>query len=132
MLFKRFPIEGPVLIEPKVYGDERGFFFETFKSSVFERENIPTHFSQDNHSRSSRGVLRGMHMQIPPYEQGKLVRVVRGKVVDVVIDIRVGSPNYGKWISVELSEENKTSFGFRPDLLTALSPWKIKLIFYIK
>ncbi|EMJ93232.1 dTDP-4-dehydrorhamnose 3,5-epimerase [Leptospira alstonii] len=114
MLFKRFPIEGPVLIEPKVYGDERGFFFETFKSSVFERENIPTHFSQDNHSRSSRGVLRGMHMQIPPYEQGKLVRVVRGKVVDVVIDIRVGSPNYGKWISVELSEENKNIFWVPP------------------
>lgn len=96
MQFKRFSIEGPVLIEPKVFGDERGFFFETFKASLFESENIPTHFSQDNHSRSSQGVLRGMHLQVPPYEQGKLVRVVRGKVIDVVVDVRVGSPSYGK------------------------------------
>lgn len=90
----------------------------TFKTSLFESENIPTHFSQDNHSRSSRGVLRGMHLQVPPYEQGKLVRVVRGKVVDVVVDVRVGSPSYRKWLSVELSEENKIFFGFLPDLLT--------------
>ncbi|EMJ61669.1 MULTISPECIES: dTDP-4-dehydrorhamnose 3,5-epimerase [Leptospira] len=114
MQFKRFSIEGPVLIEPKVFGDERGFFFETFKTSLFESENIPTHFSQDNHSRSSRGVLRGMHLQVPPYEQGKLVRVVRGKVVDVVVDVRVGSPSYRKWLSVELSEENKNIFWVPP------------------
>ncbi|EMO34138.1 dTDP-4-dehydrorhamnose 3,5-epimerase [Leptospira santarosai] len=114
MQFKRFPIEGPVLIEPKVFGDERGFFFETFKASLFEIENIPTHFCQDNHSRSSYGVLRGMHLQVPPYEQGKLVRVVRGKVVDVVVDVRVGSPSYGKWLSVELSEENKNIFWVPP------------------
>ncbi|TGL80362.1 dTDP-4-dehydrorhamnose 3,5-epimerase [Leptospira yasudae] len=114
MQFKRFPIDGPVLIEPKVFGDERGFFFESFKDSAFKQENIPTDFFQDNHSRSARGVLRGMHMQIPPYEQGKLVRVVRGRVIDVVIDIRVGSPNFGKWISVELSEENKNIFWVPP------------------
>ncbi|WML92869.1 dTDP-4-dehydrorhamnose 3,5-epimerase [Leptospira interrogans] len=114
MQFKKFQIEGPVLIEPKVFGDERGFFLETFKASIFEKENIPFQFSQDNHSRSSRGVLRGMHLQIPPYDQGKLVRVVRGKVIDVVVDVRVGSPNYGKWLSVELSEENKNIFWVPP------------------
>ncbi|EMO53602.1 dTDP-4-dehydrorhamnose 3,5-epimerase [Leptospira noguchii] len=114
MQFKKFPIEGPVLIEPKVFGDERGFFLETFKTSIFEKENIPAHFIQDNHSRSSRGVLRGMHLQVPPYEQGKLVRVVRGRVMDVVVDVRVGSPNYGKWLSVELSEENKNIFWVPP------------------
>ncbi|WP_061285538.1 dTDP-4-dehydrorhamnose 3,5-epimerase [Leptospira interrogans] len=114
MQFKKFQIEGPVLIKPKVFGDERGFFLETFKASIFEKENIPFQFSQDNHSRSSRGVLRGMHLQIPPYDQGKLVRVVRGKVIDVVVDVRVGSPNYGKWLSVELSEENKNIFWVPP------------------
>ncbi|TGL98131.1 dTDP-4-dehydrorhamnose 3,5-epimerase [Leptospira barantonii] len=114
MQFKRFPIDGPVLIEPKVYGDERGFFFESYKKSAFAQENIPTDFFQDNHSRSAKGVLRGMHMQLPPYEQGKLVRVVKGRVIDVVIDIRVGSPNFGKWISVELSEENKNIFWVPP------------------
>ncbi|MBW0434160.1 dTDP-4-dehydrorhamnose 3,5-epimerase [Leptospira yasudae] len=114
MQFKRFPIDGPVLIEPKVFGDERGFFFESFKDSAFKQENIPTDFFQDNHSRSARGVLRGMHMQIPPYEQGKLVRVVRGRVIDVVVDIRVGSPTFAQWVSVELSEENKNIFWVPP------------------
>ncbi|MCG6167630.1 dTDP-4-dehydrorhamnose 3,5-epimerase [Leptospira sanjuanensis] len=114
MQFKRFPIEGPVLIEPKVFGDERGFFFESFKDSAFKQENIPTDFFQDNHSRSARGVLRGMHMQIPPYEQGKLVRVVRGRVIDVVVDIRIGSPTFAQWVSVELSEENKNIFWVPP------------------
>ncbi|MBM9501991.1 dTDP-4-dehydrorhamnose 3,5-epimerase [Leptospira sp. 201903071] len=114
MQFKRFSIEGPVLIEPKVYGDERGFFFESFKKSAFENENIPTDFQQDNHSRSARGVLRGMHFQIPPFEQGKLVRVVRGRVIDVIIDIRKGSPTFGQWISADLSEENKNIFWVPP------------------
>ena len=124
MNFKRFKIEGPVLIEPKVFGDERGFFFESFKSSLFNREGIPTEFLQDNHSRSSKGVLRGMHFQVPPVPQGKMVRVVRGGVMDVVIDIRKNSSTYGEWLSVELNEENKSIFyvppGFAHGFLTLL------------
>ena len=124
MNFKRFKIEGPVLIEPKVFGDERGFFFESFKASLFKREGIPTNFLQDNHSRSSKGVLRGMHFQVPPVPQGKMVRVVRGGVVDVVIDIRKNSSTYGEWMSVELNEENKSIFyvppGFAHGFLTLL------------
>ena len=124
MNFKRFKIQGPVLIEPKVFGDERGFFFESFKSSLFNREGIPTEFLQDNHSRSSKGVLRGMHFQVPPVPQGKMVRVVRGGVVDVVIDIRKNSSTYGEWLSVELNEENKSIFyvppGFAHGFLTLL------------
>ncbi len=124
MNFKRFKIDGPVLIEPKVFGDERGFFFESFKASLFNREGIPTEFLQDNHSRSSKGVLRGMHFQVPPVPQGKMVRVVRGGVVDVVIDIRKNSSTYGEWLSVELNEENKSIFyvppGFAHGFLTLL------------
>ena len=122
MNFKRFKIEGPVLIEPKLFGDERGFFFESFKASLCEREGIPTEFLQDNHSRSSKGVLRGMHFQVPPVPQGKMVRVVRGGVIDVVVDIRKNSSTYGEWMSVELNEENKTIFyvppGFAHGFLT--------------
>lgn len=124
MNFKRFKIEGPVLIEPKVFGDERGFFFESFKSSICKAEGIPTDFSQDNHSRSSKGVLRGMHFQIPPFSQGKMVRVIRGGVMDVIIDIRKNSPTYGEWMHVELNEDNKLIFyvppGFAHGFLTLL------------
>jgi dTDP-4-dehydrorhamnose 3,5-epimerase len=107
MLFKRYELEGLVLIEPKVFGDDRGFFFESFKNSQFQKEGLPTFYYQDNHSRSSKGVLRGLHFQIPPKPQGKLVRVIRGSVIDVVVDIRKNSVTYGKWISEELNEENK-------------------------
>ncbi len=124
MNFKRFKIEGPVLIEPKVFGDDRGFFFESFKSSICKAEGIPTDFSQDNHSRSSKGVLRGMHFQIPPFPQGKMVRVIRGGVVDVIIDIRKNSPTYGEWMHVDLNEDNKSIFyvppGFAHGFLTLL------------
>jgi dTDP-4-dehydrorhamnose 3,5-epimerase len=122
MNFKRFKIDGPVLIEPKVFGDERGFFFESFKASLCKSEGIPTDFLQDNHSRSSKSVLRGMHFQIPPFPQGKMVRVIRGGVVDVVIDIRKNSKSFGEWMSVELNEENKSIFyvppGFAHGFLT--------------
>ena len=122
MEFQRYSIPGPVLILPKVFGDERGFFTESFKASSFEKEGLPVHFPQDNHSRSSAGVLRGLHFQMPPVPQGKLVRVVRGSVIDVVVDIRKESPHFGKWISVELNEENKHMFyvppGFAHGFLT--------------
>ena len=96
------------IIEPKVFGDDRGFFFESFSQRVFD-EAIGRHvdFVQDNHSKSSKGVLRGLHYQLNPHAQGKLVRCIAGAVYDVAVDIRKSSPYFGKWIGVELSSENK-------------------------
>ncbi|MFN3472259.1 MAG: dTDP-4-dehydrorhamnose 3,5-epimerase, partial [Aquificaceae bacterium] len=105
--FIRLDIPDVVLIKPKVFEDERGFFLESFKYSDFAKENIGPNFLQDNHSRSKKGVLRGLHYQLNPKAQGKLVRCVRGKIWDVAVDIRRGSPYFGKWVAVELSEENK-------------------------
>ena len=95
-----------VILEPKVYQDDRGYFFEAFSEEVFSRLVTPTHFVQDNESRSSYGVVRGLHFQAPPYAQAKLVRVVKGSVLDVAVDLRKGSPSYGTHVAVELSEEN--------------------------
>lgn len=103
----RTAIEGVLILEPKVFGDARGFFYESFNQRAFdEAVGHPVSFVQDNHSRSSKGVLRGLHFQRAPHEQGKLVRAVRGSVFDVAVDIRRNSPTYGKWVGVELSEEN--------------------------
>lgn len=105
--FEKLEIPDVVLVKPKVFGDDRGFFMETFKQSDFERHGITLDFVQDNHSKSNKGVVRGLHYQLNPKAQGKLVRVSRGKLVDVVVDIRKGSPYYGQWVSAELSEKNK-------------------------
>ncbi|MDH4068468.1 MAG: dTDP-4-dehydrorhamnose 3,5-epimerase [Dehalococcoidia bacterium] len=105
--FKRLGIPAVVLVEPKVLEDGRGFFMETYKMPDFIAAGIEGNFVQENHSRSSKGVLRGLHYQHPPFAQGKLVRVVRGEVIDVAVDIRKGSPTWGKWVGVILSEENK-------------------------
>ena len=103
-----------VIIEPKVFGDKRGFFLETFQEDRYtDLAGITLPFVQDNHSRSSKGVLRGLHFQ-KTKPQGKLVRVVRGEVYDVAVDIRQGSPTYGQWEAVILSEENKTQFWVPP------------------
>ena len=100
-------IEGVYIIEPTVFGDERGYFFESYNEERFRSETgIDVHFVQDNESRSKRGVLRGLHFQKKPYAQAKLVRVVQGKVLDVVVDIRKESPTFGKHIAVELSGDN--------------------------
>jgi dTDP-4-dehydrorhamnose 3,5-epimerase len=96
-------MEGLVLLEPAVHGDERGFFMETFRADVARHHGIPVEFVQDNHSRSRRGTLRGIHFQTHP-GQGKLVRVARGRVLDVVVDLRRGSPTFGEWESVELDD----------------------------
>jgi dTDP-4-dehydrorhamnose 3,5-epimerase len=96
-----------VLIEPKVFPDERGFFMETYKYSEFVGHGIPGHFVQENHSCSPTGILRGLHYQKAPKAQGKLVRIVVGEVFDVAVDIRKGSPTYGKWTGLVLSPENK-------------------------
>ena len=105
--FSRLAIPEVILIEPKVFADGRGFFMETYKMPDFAAAGIKVNFVQENHSRSGKGVLRGLHYQNPPFAQGKLVRVVRGEVFDVSVDIRRGSPTWGKWVRVILSEENR-------------------------
>ena len=108
MEFIKTAIPDVILIKPKVFGDERGYFVETFRSDLFAQQSgIKTTFIQDNESRSSHGVLRGLHYQLPPYSQSKLVRVIEGKVLDVAVDIRHGSPTFGQHVSIELSAENK-------------------------
>ena len=99
-------IEGVVIIEPKVFGDSRGYFFESYSQRDFNSLVGEVNFVQDNESKSCYGVIRGLHFQKPPFEQSKLVRVVKGKVLDVAVDIREGSPTFGKHVAVELSEEN--------------------------
>ncbi|MEE4154624.1 MAG: dTDP-4-dehydrorhamnose 3,5-epimerase [Erythrobacter sp.] len=99
-------IPGPLIIEPSVFGDERGFFMETWNEASFAMAGLKLTFVQDNHSRSQKGVLRGLHFQNPA-PQGKLVRVARGAVFDVAVDLRASSPNFGQWVGVELSANNK-------------------------
>lgn len=103
-------IEGVVIIEPRVFRDHRGYFFESFSQQEFDAKVRPIHFVQDNESCSSYGVVRGLHYQKPPFAQSKLVRCVRGKVLDVAVDVRHGSPTFGKHVAVELSEDNHRQF----------------------
>lgn len=103
-------IEGVVIIEPKVFRDARGYFFESFSQREFEEKVRKICFVQDNESMSSYGVMRGLHFQRPPFSQSKLVRCVKGRVLDVAVDIRKGSPTYGKHVAVELSEDNHRQF----------------------
>jgi len=104
---KRLPtrLDGLVLLAPTVHGDERGFFVETFRADAWAAEGVPAEFVQDNHSRSRRGTVRGMHFQTHP-GQGKLVRAARGRVLDVVVDVRRGSPTFGEWEACELDDEH--------------------------
>ena len=116
------PIDGVLVVEPKVFGDERGFFYESFNQCAFNEATGTSHaFVQDNHSRSVKGVLRGMHFQTQQ-AQGKLVRVVRGAVYDVAVDLRTNSPTFGEWYGVLLTEKNKIMFyvpeGFAHGFLT--------------
>lgn len=108
MEIKESELEGVYIVEPKIFQDERGFFFESFTERIFnEKTGLDINFIQDNHSKSSKGVLRGLHFQINPKAQSKLVRVIEGEILDVAADIRKGSPNYGKYVSLILSAENK-------------------------
>jgi len=104
--FSKTSLPGVILVDPRLFGDDRGYFFESYKASEFQAAGIGEPFVQDNHSRSDRGVLRGIHYQLPPYAQGKLVRVIAGSVLDVAIDLRRSSPNFGRSVSYELSGEN--------------------------
>lgn len=103
-------IEGVLIIEPRVFPDARGYFFESYNKKVFDAEVRPVDFVQDNESCSTRGVMRGLHFQRPPYAQAKLVRCVKGRVLDVAVDIRKGSPTYGRHVAVELTEDNHRQF----------------------
>ena len=108
------PIEGLLVINPKIFGDDRGYFFESWSEESFAKNGLDLDFVQDNQSLSSKGVLRGLHFQNPPFAQGKLVRVIKGAVLDVVVDIRKESSTYGQHFSIELNEENKTIFWIPP------------------
>ena len=110
MEFINCPIEGLCIVKPRVFGDERGYFSETYKKELFEQHLGKIDWIQENQSRSTRGVLRGLHFQKGEFAQAKLVRVVRGRVLDVAVDLRKDSPTYGKYHAVELSEENMLQF----------------------
>lgn len=116
------PVQGPLLLTPRVFGDERGFFFESWNQQAFNAAAGDTAFVQDNHSRSSRGVLRGLHYQLPPHPQGKLVRCVLGEIFDVAVDIRRSSSTFGQWVGAVLSADNKQQLwvpaGFAHGFLT--------------
>lgn len=107
-------LPGLLVIDPKVFGDERGYFFESFNAEIYRKAGLEEDFVQDNESRSMKGVLRGLHFQEPPYAQGKLIRVARGSVLDVSVDIRKDSPTFGKWVAYELSEHNKRQLWIPP------------------
>lgn len=110
MEFEKQSIEDLILIKPQVFGDDRGFFMEGYNKKIFTENGIDVEFVQDNYSRSQKGVLRGLHFQLPPFAQDKLVRVTRGEVIDVAVDIRKDSPTFGKYVKVLLTEENKHAF----------------------
>ena len=106
-LIIRTDIEGVVLLEPRIFEDERGYFFEAFSEREFTEEVCNTHFVQENEARSTYGVVRGLHFQLSPHAQSKLVRVIKGRILDIAVDIRRGSPTFGQHIAVELSDENR-------------------------
>lgn len=110
MEVKATDIPGLVIIKPKIFNDDRGYFYESYNKQEFDEKVCPVNFVQDNESKSVKGVIRGLHFQLPPYTQAKLVRCIRGKVLDVAVDLRKDSPTFGKHVAVELSAENKLQF----------------------
>jgi len=106
MNIKKTPIKGLLVVEPKVYKDKRGYFFESYNKKLFEKNGITDNFVQDNQSISSYGVIRGLHYQLNPFAQSKLVRVLQGRIFDVAVDLRKDSPTFGEWFGIELSSEN--------------------------
>ncbi|AEV34343.1 dTDP-4-dehydrorhamnose 3,5-epimerase [Owenweeksia hongkongensis DSM 17368] len=126
------PIPGLLEIEPTIFGDDRGYFYESYNKDAFHKAGITVEFVQDNQSLSSKGVLRGLHFQNPPHAQGKLVRVIAGAVLDVALDIRVGSPTYGQHHKVELTGENKKMFWVPPGFAHGFLTLKDDTIFAYK
>ena len=132
MILIKPPLEGLLVIKPNIFGDDRGYFFESWSRESFTKNGLDLDFVQDNQSLSSKGVLRGLHFQNPPFEQGKLVRVIKGAVLDVVVDIRKGSATYGKHFSIELNEENKTILWIPPGFAHGFVTLKDDTIFTYK
>jgi len=121
-----------VIVKPTVYKDNRGYFFESYNKEVFSANGMEQNFVQDNESKSGKGVLRGLHFQKPPYTQGKLVRVIKGAVLDVAVDLRKSSATYGKWASVKLTEDNKWMFFVPPGFAHGFVTLEDDTIFFYK
>jgi dTDP-4-dehydrorhamnose 3,5-epimerase len=121
-----------LIIKPDVFEDDRGYFFESYNREKFVQAGIDYKFVQDNESKSQKGVLRGLHFQNPPYAQGKLVRVMKGAVLDVAVDIRKNSPTYGKWASIELSESNKMMYWIPPGFAHGFVTLEDNTVFFYK
>lgn len=128
------PTEIPevLIIKPQVFTDERGYFFESYNKQKFMNAGIDANFVQDNESKSMKGVLRGLHFQKPPFAQGKLVRVMRGAVLDVAVDLRHGSPWYGKWAAIELTEHNKWMYWIPPGFAHGFLTLEDNTVFFYK
>ena len=121
-----------LIIKPTVFEDNRGYFFESYNKEKFLQQGIDQNFVQDNESKSMKGVLRGLHFQTPPYAQGKLVRVMKGAVLDVAVDIRNGSPTYGQWASIELTESNKWMYWVPPGMAHGFVTLEDNTVFFYK
>lgn len=126
------PIGGLLIIQPEVYEDERGYFFESYNYNLFKRYGLPTEFLQDNQSLSQKNVVRGLHFQNPPYAQGKLVSVIRGSVLDVVVDLRKNSLTFGKYYTVELSDKNKSILWIPPGFAHGFKALEDNTLFFYK
>lgn len=120
------------IVKPTVFEDHRGYFFESYNKENFLRNGIDHNFVQDNESKSSKGVLRGLHFQKPPFAQGKLVRVMKGSVLDVAVDIRKNSPTYGQWASVELTQDNKWMYWIPPGFAHGFVTLEDNTVFFYK
>jgi dTDP-4-dehydrorhamnose 3,5-epimerase len=125
-------MEGPLVIEPRIFNDPRGYFYESYNSDIFKAAGVDAVFVQDNQSLSHKGATRGLHFQAPPFEQGKLVRVVKGAVIDVIVDIRKSSPTFGKSFAIELSESNHLMFWIPPGFAHGFETLEDKTIFLYK
>lgn len=132
MKITKLSIEGPLLIEPRIFKDSRGYFYESYNEKLFFEAGVNYRFVQDNQSFSQKGAVRGLHFQAPPFEQGKLVRVIQGKVNDVIVDIRKDSPTYGQHLSVELSAENQLMFWIPPGFAHGFETLEDNTIFLYK
>jgi dTDP-4-dehydrorhamnose 3,5-epimerase len=125
-------IQDLLIVKPRVFEDERGYFFESYNHGLFASNGIENRFLQDNESKSKKGVLRGLHFQKPPYDQGKLVRVMKGAVLDVAVDIRKNSPTYGKWASIVLTDKNKFMYWVPPGFAHGFVTLEDDTVFFYK
>lgn len=132
MQIQETPIKDLLIIQPQVFGDDRGYFFESYNKDKFAELGLNIDFVQDNQSMSKKGVLRGLHLQNPPHEQGKLVRVIQGAVLDVAVDVRKDSLTFGQHYKIELTQENKTMFWIPPGFMHGFLTLRDDTIFFYK